>query len=522
MALNEGGAAIGAATEHEAPTAPKQTVQHVRFDLGKPVRSAPGKTTPAAIDAAITMAREDGRVVVLHDEGGKQSIPGLTLRIGRRTAAWVFFRDVVKNGTRQNVYETIGRYDLGTRDENPIRAPWHMSLDDARAKASTLLAKVNIGPYKPASSRAVRKFKDAFADYVAFLEDKAADNDKPAAWAKGVQRLGNKWLLPQWGEWSLREMSEQRAEVATWYRKISPGRTTSANHCIRIIRAIYLREANSDDTLSTEPSKLPSAPVYLRTENWKKRNVEKPGMAAKDFPAWAQKWCTLPAIRRSYHLAGLLTGARPGELARTPWSNLDFKSRTLTIGGSKLGADIPIPLSAAILRAIKIARDAQRASGVKSELIWPGCDQAGHREPLFSKGERGHSHRRTWKTVATDLDIRDENSALVLGHVPPGQSAKYAIRKMLLEGKALRKYQRDVSRAMLGYFDADPTLLRLSVAPSPREVAQAQRAPIYRDTCERHGEVERSTATGRCKLCVVEKNARQKPKRDASRKRNAA
>jgi hypothetical protein len=40
-------------------------------------------------------------------------------------------------------------------------------------------------------------------------------------------------------------------------------------------------------------------------------------------------------------------------------------------------------------------------------------------------------------------------SALVLGHIPEGMSAKYAIRQMLLQGRALRCYQRRVSARML-------------------------------------------------------------------------
>jgi hypothetical protein len=141
-------------------------------------------------------------------------------------------------------------------------------------------------------------------------------------------------------------------------------------------------------------------------------------------------------------------------LARTPWANLDLRSRTLTIGDSKAGHDIPVPLRAAICRALKIARDHADKSG----LMFPGCEQAGHHEPTFSKAERGHSHRRTWKTVATDCKIPDEMSTLVLGHILKGMSAKYAIRQMLLHGRALRRYQRQVSARMLEYIGEDPTL----------------------------------------------------------------
>ena len=48
-------------------------------------------------------------------------------------------------------------------------------------------------------------------------------------------------------------------------------------------------------------------------------------------------------------------------------------------------------------------------------------------------------------------------SALCLGYIPQGMSARYAIQQMLLQGRALRKYQRHVSRRMIEHMGEDPT-----------------------------------------------------------------
>ena len=77
------------------------------------------------------------------------------------------------------------------------------------------------------------------------------------------------------------------------------------------------------------------------------------------------------ALRRTYHLTALLTGARPGELARTPLDDVDAKAYTLTIGNSKAGNDIPIPLSPVIERALEMAATA-RPKRNKDNLIFPG------------------------------------------------------------------------------------------------------------------------------------------------------
>jgi hypothetical protein len=411
------------------------------------------------IDGRIDFA--EGRTTWLYDIGGTSSVAGLRLRIGARSAAWVYVRDRVDHGKRRAIYETIGRFDRGTRAESPVRADWHMSTDAARDAAAVKRGRAaSPGGYVPPSNRGGKTFAQAFESYLIHLREKAEDEGKPPRWMKHVAKLGKSLLLPQFGKWSMLELSTRRADmgdgrdsVESWYREIRTGRITSANHCVKILRAVYLREAKRDSSLPGDPTQIPSAGVTLRKENWQRKGVLKPGMARKDFPAWLAKWRTLAPIKRAYHLVNLLTGARPGELARTPWTGLDTKSRTLTIGNAKIGNDIPIPLSAPICRALKLARDNADDSG----LIFPGCEQSGHHETVFAKAERGHSHRRTWKTVATECEISDELSAYVLGHIPDGVSARYAIRQVLLQGKMLRKHQAMVSRTMLEWLGADPT-----------------------------------------------------------------
>ena len=180
-------------------------------------------------------------------------------------------------------------------------------------------------------------------------------------------------------------------------------------------------------------------------------------MRFTDFPAWLEAWRELPPMRRAYHLCNLLTGRGQEKLAWTPWNNFDKRTRTLTIGNSKAGNDIPIPLSAAIARCLKLARDndAERRQAKDSGLIFPGCEQAGGREKL---PVRGHALRRTYKTIGTDLKISDELTAFLIGHIPEGMSAKYAMRRMLLEGPTLRGLQKQVSKRMMELLGCDPTM----------------------------------------------------------------
>ena len=396
------------------------------------------------------------RTIILHDFGHVRSVPGLRCRLGPRSATWIFYRDVLDHGERQITSKTLGHFP-------------RMNTDAARKAAEVIAGRLSGGVFEPSRDKA-KKFADAFADYLDYLEAKAKDDGKDfpdgtSRWSRNVRRLGKSVLLPKWGQWSLLDMSKRRADVAEWHKKIVKLKltgVTSANHAVRIIRAIYLREARKDDSLPGDPTKLPSAAVTMRREQWQKQNEkDKPGLAFGDFPKWLTAWRQLSPLRRAYHLTALLTGARPGELARTPWDNLDLKAYTLTVGNSKTGNDIPIPLSPVIERALEMAREAQPKHN-RSNLIFPECEQAGHRDPLPA---RGHAMRRTWKTVAVECGVPDELSALMLGHVPEGLSQKYILRRMLTEGQTMRAKQAAISNRIIELLGSDPTRSELGSDP---------------------------------------------------------
>jgi hypothetical protein len=144
------------------------------------------------------------------------------------------------------------------------RETWHVDCDTAR-KAATIIAGQVLQGTAPAAKRAGVKFADAFAEYVAYLEHKAREHGKPARWAYNVQALGNKIMLPQWATWTLGEMGERPDAVADWHKAtVKRHGATSANHCARIIRAMYRRRAGLDRTLNV--AFLPTSGVRLAKE----------------------------------------------------------------------------------------------------------------------------------------------------------------------------------------------------------------------------------------------------------------
>ena len=64
--------------------------------------------------------------------------------------------------------------------------------------------------------------------------------------------------------------------------------------------------------------------------------------------------------------------------------------------------------------------------------------------------------RWTYKTLCLEMGISDEMSSFLQGHIPDGMSMSYALRRVLLKGKRLRGYQRDISKRVLALLKADP------------------------------------------------------------------
>ena len=405
------------------------------------------------VDSLIDFA--EGKPMLLRDS----QIKGLQLRLGKVRHQWQFYNERSDHGKRIYTCVPLGHYDrggrstavIGGRDKGPVvtrfgeyigpqptlqRADDHVDVAAARDKARVEAAKAITGTL-PVGKRDSVKLGEAFEDYCLYLEALAAKRGKPPRWAKNVRYLGNQIILTDWKNWSLAEMSERPDAIADWHAKqVKLVGATSANHAVRIIRALYRRRSKRDLRLSKV--NLPTAAVDFAIE---KR--EKKGMAPAAFPAWFTAWENLKKpVRRSYHLTCLLTGARPGELARTKWGDLD--ADTITVGGGNLkaGNSVPVPLTPEIRKAIAIVGE----RGDADALIWEGCSQAS-RDDLPATG---NDLRRTYKSVATSVcGVPDDVSAFLMGHLPEGMSQKYLLRWALSSGDAIKEAQAKISATMM-------------------------------------------------------------------------
>ena len=404
------------------------------------------------VDALIDFA--EGKPMLLRDI----QVKGLQLRLGKVRHQWQFYNERSDHGKRIYTCVPLGHYDrgaratavIGGRDKGPVttkfgeyvgpqptlqRSEDHVDVAAAREKGRVEAAKAITGTL-PTGKRDSVKFGEAFADYLLYLEALAAKRGKPARWAKNARHLGNQIMLPKWANWSLAEMSERPDAIADWHaEQVKTVGATSANHAVRIIRALYRKRSKRDLRLSKV--NLPTAAVDFAVER-----REKKGMRPTDLPAWFAAWKELRPIRRSFHLTNLLVGARPGELARTKWGDLD--ADTITVGGGNLkaGNSVPVPLTPEMRKAIAIVGE----RGEADALIWEGCSQAS-RDDLPATG---NDLRRTYKTIATSVcGVPDDVSAFLMGHMPEGMSQKYLLRWALSSGDAIKEAQVKISATMM-------------------------------------------------------------------------
>jgi integrase len=207
-----------------------------------------------------------------------------------------------------------------------------VTTDEARKQALIYSGAVAAGTAAPGKRQAM-PFRAAFENYLAHLKAQAEAKGKPPRWWANACKLSEAHIMPQWDGWTLAEMSQNPRAVKTWHAKLSKTVPTTADHCARLIRACYREEARLDRTLN--PAASPTSGIRLG-----KIKVSKAVLDFPDFSAWRKAWDKIEnPVHKGYHLAALLTGCRPTELAMIRESDIDLDARRMIIRNAKAGND---------------------------------------------------------------------------------------------------------------------------------------------------------------------------------------
>jgi integrase len=373
---------------------------------------------------------------------------GLTIFLGTKSSVWRFRQQSRIKGKRASVFRTLGKWPA-------------MDVDEARKEALIYSGAVAAGTAAPGKRQAM-PFRTAFENYLAHLKAQAEAKGKPPRWWLNASKLSELHIMPQWDGWTLAEMSQNPRAVKAWHAKLSKAVPTTADHCARLIRACYREEARLDRTLN--PAASPTSGIRLG-----KIKVSKAVLDFPDFGAWRKAWDKIESpVHKGYHLAALLTGCRPTELAMIRETDIDLDARRLIIRNAKAGNDISLPITCEIAFALAMAVNAPPQTitmkdlrGMKRgevrvierkklhhaiavpDLVFPGVRQAGHRSGLPVSG---NALRHTFRSIAVSLEISEMLISFLMGHSLQGVSAKYTNELMIANSEALRAAQEKISR----------------------------------------------------------------------------
>jgi integrase len=345
-------------------------------------------------------------------------VRGLFVRFGAHRISWGYHRQTRTHGKRRTIAKVLGTYPL-------------MTVDAARKAALIESGKIAAGKAAPGKREAL-KVSDAFARYVEYLETRKAGS----AWPDKVRSIGRVHLLPEFGGMPLQELAALPAVVADWHKAISKSAPVTANRAAKVLNALYRRAARLDRTLP--PVNLTSGVTY----NTETRSQS--ALALRDFPKWMVAWRKIESpTRQAFHMLNLLCGCRPGELVRLRWSDVLPRERVFVIRSPKVGDDIRVPMSRPIAAALKLAHGKPRPA---DGWVFPGRGGA-HLTRMRADGlpAWGMQLRRTFRTLAADLETDEILVHVMMGHKMAGVSAGYIQKAMLSSGAGMRKAQRRIS-----------------------------------------------------------------------------
>jgi integrase len=342
-------------------------------------------------------------------------LKGFVVRVGKNRKTFRVELERRANGRRTFISKKLG--------EHP-----YVRADDARRAAMAIISKHSSGLVAPRVT--LRQG----------LEEWKSSGKAAATWIKDCEERFER-CLAHWADEDLALLSDRPDQVRDLHRDLTSRRGPSeANHTMRLLKAIY---NNAREAHRGLPADLPTSGVA-----WNKDRRADKAIPFADFPKWKKQVDAISnPIRRAHHMLCVLTGCRPGELARLRWDGIDCMKRTLTIAKSKTGKNIVLPMSAAIAAELKRARDAGRISDGRSPWVFPTESASGHLQHWYDPGVKwaGNCGRHSYRTICADLGIDPLSTRLLMGHSTRDVSEGY-ITTALLTGSSLRAAQRRVSR----------------------------------------------------------------------------
>ncbi|MEM0961674.1 MAG: integrase arm-type DNA-binding domain-containing protein [Bacteroidota bacterium] len=333
-------------------------------------------------------------------------VPGLRLRVGRRSASWVVV-GTVNDGTSAPVSLTLGRADA-------------LTLREARAQARELRLRLSRGE-DPREARR-RQDRDGTTPREA-LERHLAE--RPNLSARTVEYYRH-WLEAT-GRWADRPLADMtRTDARRLFAAVTRDRGGyAANALARTCRAVW--------SSALRDLELPEGNVWSRAV---RLNEERPRAWSLSDDELRAFWSAVDTLTNPVRAAAwetvALTGLRMNEVATLRWEDVDADEATAWVRSPKGGerAAFVRPLASRTVETLLGLR--RVAEAMSSPFVFPAASRTGHVSPLRSGGglPAPHALRSTWATRTVALDVELTTVTLALNHGGQGSTTwRYVDRR---------------------------------------------------------------------------------------------
>lgn len=228
------------------------------------------------------------------------------------------------------------------------------------------------------------------------------------------------------------------AAVESWAAKHAAERPTVARLCLRLL-GVFLNWCRTHPEYRHALPDGNAAKSKAAREQLGKPKAKDDALLREQLRPWFEAVRTQDPVVSAYLQALLLTGARPGELLRLGWSDVEFQWKSLTIR-DKVEGERVIPLTpyvAALLAALPRRGPYVFMSGKAAGPIAPPnhaatrvCALAGVPPVTL------HGLRRSFKSLSEWVEVPVGVVAQIMGHKPSATAEKhYTVRPLDLLAK---------------------------------------------------------------------------------------
>lgn len=414
-------------------------VRYTRENRPNPVRKfVMAKTkridiTDAAVAAIPYSANGD---LFYHD----RALKGFSLRVGSRTKIFSCRAEHYREGRRA----ATRRVRLGAVGE--------IGADTARAKALEVMRRVRATGHADRPDAPERTtMGDIWPRYRAAMEKSASSARTIEDYEDKIRRH-----LPTWVDRPLREITRDEAHRRHTEISDSAG-PFAANGAMRVARALW-NFAKDDLELPGLPERNPFRSTR-RDSLYAKERARRNGMSSSDLQKWLGQLRTLPALRQALHLWFLLSGMRRRTVTSMRWSDVDWRTSTLTVPAPKGGEPLALPISRPMMLLLRFVRRQNRMLfPPDSPWVWPSPEAASaHVEEIKERklDRVGHTLRSSYATISEEAGITSIARKALLGHaITRDVTERHYVNRVALQPE-FRKAQDKISALIIGTLAPD-------------------------------------------------------------------